>query len=190
MASAYTAEANVVQESSSSTKIIISPGATVYLKEAEQYYRAALNLAPLRQDVILPLADNLLYQGRISDAIKLLIQCYEEDPKVVVSNYELGYVLSSLGNQYYSEAIPLLNFALKGYAETDSLSQLPLGDQNNLDKIYESFAGYFYDQRDSAHFVMAMDGLGILKPSNLNNINTAIDAAESGDWSKINMGSL
>ncbi|MCL4405187.1 MAG: O-antigen ligase family protein [Patescibacteria group bacterium] len=160
--------------------------ATTYYQEAEQYYRRAYQLAPERQDVILPLVQNLFYQRQNSEALALLIQCYQEDPNVVVSNYELGYVLSLTSSSYYSEALPLLNFTLDHYAS--NLSQL--GNIENVIKVYESFVSYFYNTKNAADFAETMHGLTILEPYNSANFSAAATAAQTGNWSAINLKSI
>ncbi len=178
----YDLEGRVAAESASS-----SPAESLtYFKEAEQYYREALALAPERQDVLLPTAQNLFYQGRLGESIALLQQAYNEDPKIVIVNYELGMVEGFAGQKYYSQAMPLISFALEHYA--NNLSQL--GDTSGLIRVYQSFAGYFYNQRDTANFVAAMNGLNILEPYNSSNIAAAISAAKAGNWSGISPKSL
>jgi len=173
IAEAYDAEGKVAMELSNSAE------GTADFQKAEKYYRFAYQLAPLRQDVILPLAQNLLYQGKIGDALTLLQNCYNEDPKVVMSNYEFGMVLSYAGTKYYSQSLPLLNLALEAYA--NNLSALV--GSGSLAGVYKAFASYFYQTKDLANFVLTMDGLKILESYNSSNIDAAISAVKSGNWS-------
>lgn len=178
VAQAYDVEGRAEATASSSKTALAD------FQEAEKYYRMALALAPLRQDVILPLAQNLVYQGRLSDALVLLDKVYNEDPKVVPVDYEYGFVLQLAGPQYYAQALPLLNTGLKTYANNIS----KLGSQ--VDTMYHSFAQYFYSRKDVANFLLTMQGLSILEPSNLEAINAASSSTQAGKWSAIDLNSL
>jgi hypothetical protein len=191
VAEAYDAEGmSAMQSAYSSTSTSVQAQANqqalTYFQKAGQYYINAYKLAPKRQDVLMPLGQNLIYQGDISDALAVFQKCYQEDPKVTVAGYEYGAALSIAGQQYYSQALPLMNSALKSYAA--NLSQL--GNTSNITRTYEAFATYFYNQRDAANFAATMDGLAILQPAQASALNAAASEAQSGDWSKINFGSL
>jgi hypothetical protein len=179
VAEAYDTEGRVTIQSSTSTDASVE--ALTYFKDAEGFYRAALKLAPERQDVLLPLAQNLVYQNRVPEALVLLKQCYDEDPKVTISDYEYGYVLALAGQQNYSQAVSLMNVGLQAYA--GNLSQI--GDTNQLTKMYEAFGSYFYSQKDAADFAVAMKGLDILQPGDSSDFDKAANNAQSGNWSGI-----
>ena len=145
------------------------------LVKGEEMARAALALAPQRQDIGYLLGYNLLLQGRQQESLALYRKIYESDPTIPSSNYYLGMTLATVSQNNYPEALPYLEFSLengfKGENE-DALNQ----------RVYEVFVQYFYNRKDAERFsvvVSRLEKMGIVPAAAAKRV---INAAKSGQW--------
>jgi O-antigen ligase len=148
------------------------------LKQAERYYRRGLALAPLRQDVAYALSTNLVNQGRVSDALALMLAEVAADAKTPESHFYLGSVMSNQGENQYSPAM----------SETERAFSLDMPSKNypaTSADVYRKFARYFYSVRDKVNFITAMSRLDQLAPADRSAGEAAIKAAEDGTWPEL-----
>lgn len=66
--------------------------------EAEKAYKKALELAPDNLDVMVDLAAIYYYQGKLNEAMQLLNQVIEKDPKNAAALFNAGLVARDLGD--------------------------------------------------------------------------------------------
>jgi O-antigen ligase len=148
------------------------------LQKAEAYYRRALALAPLRQDIAYSLTANLVSQNRADDAVNLMRKELAADDQAAGSHYYLGYAMSKQGGAKYAAALKetetgLTYFLYKQYYPESSAD------------TYKDFARYFYGVQDKTNFVTVMKRLSVITPADKDKNAKLIELANNGSWSDI-----
>ena len=123
---------------------------------AEQNYEAALNLAPGRQEIMYPYANNLLKLGLSQESIAVLQKAIEETPTVPEGHYRLGEQYAVLGTATYDQSLSEFEIALNANFNPDGAL---------IKQIYDKFLEHYYAQKDVVRFKIVLARLIMLNPS-------------------------
>ncbi|MFA6136370.1 MAG: O-antigen ligase family protein [Candidatus Paceibacterota bacterium] len=150
------------------------------IKKGEDYLRASLALAPLRQDVRHVLSNNLSLQGRYQEAIDLANKTIDLNKNIGDSYFHLAIVFLEMGEETYNQALENLEKAF---------SSLGFWQKNDdfLSNAYEKLFDYFYKKRDTKNFVVVATRLIQIEPEREELLKSIIVLALNGQWDKINL---
>ncbi len=125
-----------------------------FFKTAEMYYKKAISLAPKRQEAYYAYGLSLVRQSRAEEAIKILKDPSALDPDIPISYFYLGLAQFNRGKESYVESLDSMEFFFGRSAENP--------DQKVSKNIYEKFFYYFYETRDTVHFLASSSRLASL----------------------------
>lgn len=145
-------------------KARVSGDASWYV-QADDQYRRAMELSPMRPDFAYYYGQSLVARGAYDEAISLLRRTLEQDDSVHLTHYYLGLALASKGQESYPEALDRLEHYLDWFYpwvvhDPERSKQTP--DPNGLKGLYLKFFKYFYGTGDIARFEKAARRLGEL----------------------------
>jgi tetratricopeptide (TPR) repeat protein len=144
-------------------------------KKAEGYYRRALELAPLRQEVVYALAADLVYQGRANEAVDLMRKELAADDRPAETHYYLGFVISKQGENKYAEALTEMEKGLTYFMYKEFYPA-------NSGAVYKRLARYFYGVQDQPNFITVMKRLSLINPQDKATNAAIIKSVEGGSW--------
>lgn len=160
------------------TKAKTAGGDGGLFNKAEEFYRKAYDLAPMRQDIIYSLSANLAYQEEYDEAISLLEKSVASDERVPESHFYLGSIMIS-ANRPGKVALDNLEFVFDN-------SSLASGRESSFITLYNILAKHFYDKKDKENFIITTQRLQKLEPEKFNDFQKAIDAVNKEVWPIIN----
>lgn len=153
-------------------------GDMAQLKKAEEYYKRALELAPMRQDVVYSYALNLSSQDRDAEAIKLLRDEIAVDPISPETHYYVSVVIMGGGGDY-KEALTEIEIAMQS-------SSFAVSSNAGARNIYRAILKAAYDRRDKERFVLAAQRLEALDTEQSERIAEMREMVEKGQWPAVN----
>jgi len=145
-----------------------------YLKKAEEYYKTALRLAPMRQDVVYAYSLNLSYQGRAQEAITLLRDELVVDSISPETHYYLGIVIMGSGGDY-KEALRELEIAMQSSTLAGSRDEF-------VRNLYRAILRAAYEHRDKERFIIAAERLAVIDTEQSKNALLMKEMVEKGQW--------
>ncbi len=151
-------------------------GLVEYYKDAEEYYRKALMLAPERQDIRYLLIYNLSYQKRYNEAIELAEETIRLAPDIGSSHLYLGMVLVASSNDSFAAR------ALSEFEKAWELGGMNESDKSQMIDAVYLLLRYFYNQEDKDMALRSAQLLRELRPDITEGINSIIEYINDETW--------
>ena len=136
-----------------------------YAAVAQHDYETALGLAKDRQDIIYPLANNLVNLGLQGPAIALIQQSIAETPGVIEGHYRLAELYTLAGPAQYDQALTEFEMALNQNFNPDKVL---------VREMYDRFLRYYYTQADIPHFTTVLNRLILINPDESSTYNAVL----------------